>query len=663
METTPSLSISFSKFYEDYFKDEIGLPPLNVGGGVWFPESLSESDTVEYFQKALKAQANVLPEVPFAMGEMIIDTSISQNLEEGLFLHILPEDNEDDFLIFLKHPDLEWEVISEVDSIDFDSSTNEICINDYCIRTKSKTASFYASRLADCMNAYLGQNNNVIEDVEIISNSVLVDNALDDIDSRIRDIDRKLEELNIGNEAVLSEKINRLLEIAIEIENNEVDFVDRGSEIVSLFNEVQNHVLKIEEDEIELEDAEGIMELLEDVSERITKLAEEVEHAGDDESLMELYESILSTDLTEDMQIDFFNEANDYEKIVLAAHSDLTKTTQEMLYQLYNDDINEVLVSNINLHPDIQSKYVRHCENTYVLSLLAQNESLDSELQFELFAKYDDDEQVLSSLALNPGLLVGLQAVFAEESDYEKYKTYLAQNKGLSELIQAGLLIEDDINIITCLASNPCLTEDLQVLLSQHDDKKVRYALIDNENISNSILELLEEDIENKKRDDIKEYAIYDLFNEFLLKEFGQVEESYDGVYFLDNMLNQVEIDRYFKIVEKLAKFNQSLIAKGKCLEIDELKLVFDTTLFGSLKNGVYIGSRSIAFKGIFSDFQSILLEDVTDISWNESSNSISINYGEDLSLVEKYKRNIAKRFCLMFDNYLVERSKILSGL
>ena len=187
--------------------------------------------------------------------------------------------------------------------------------------------------------------------------------------------------------------------------------------------------------------------------------------------------------------------------------------------------------------------------------------------------------------------------------------------------------------------------------------------MIENENIIDAAKEVLADDIENKRREEKSHYANITLFSEKFEEEFGFFDlESKSGVYFLENIFS-LGYSKYSKAMEKLDKLSESLAEKDQYLDTYELILVIDTTVFGSLKNGLYIGKDFIAFKGAFSEFESYPLSEVTSVHWDEDDNNICINWGENISIVANYEREVAQRFSKMFNEYKEERDRILEGL
>lgn len=384
---------------------------------------------------------------------------------------------------------------------------------------------------------------------------------------------------------------------------------------------------------------------------------------GDEDDIKKLLQA---QNITEALQVNFTNtEASNEHKIILAENINITLNVQHLLYEIDDVDINEALVKNTNLHPELQLKFIKHNRNTDIRNLLAINSALIEEYQYLILENASGNENTneIEALAENPSLIEAMQLVFASEENTYEIKAALAQNIGITESSQHILVLDEDFYVRCCLARNPSIADTIQLYLCNDDKKQVRYALIENENIIDAAKDILADDIENKRREEKSHYANITLFSEKFEEEFDFLDlESKSGVYFLQNIFS-LGYSKYTKTMEKLDKFSEVLAEKDQYLDTYGLILVIDTTVFGSLKNGLYIGSNSIGFKGTFSEFESYSLSEVTSVHWDEGDNTICINWGEDISIVASYEREIARRFSEMFNRYKEERDRILEGL
>lgn len=383
---------------------------------------------------------------------------------------------------------------------------------------------------------------------------------------------------------------------------------------------------------------------------------------GDEDDINKLLQA---HNIVEELQVEFTNiEVSNEYKVSLAENINITPNVQHLLYEIDDVDINEALVKNPSLHAELQLKFIKHNRNTNIRNLLAINSALIEEYQYLIIENTSESENTseIEALAENPSLVEILQLTFASEESTYGIKTALARNIGVTESTQAILLLDEESYIRRCLASNPSIVNIIQLGLCNDEDKYVRYALIENENIIDAAKEILVDDIENKRREEKSYYANITLFSEKFEEEFDCFTESKSGVYFLDNII-EIGFSKHMKIMEKLDNFSESLAEKNQYLDTYDSILVIDTTLFGSLKNGLYIGRNSIAFKGTFSEFTSYPLDEVTSVRWDEDDNKICINWDEDISIVGTYEREVARRFSKMFNEYKEERDRILEGL
>lgn len=383
---------------------------------------------------------------------------------------------------------------------------------------------------------------------------------------------------------------------------------------------------------------------------------------GDEDDINKL---LKAHNIVEELQVKFTNtEVTNEHKVSLAENINITLNVQHILYEIDDVDINEALVKNSNLHPELQLKFIKHNRNTNIRNLLAINSALTEEYQCLILQNASESENTseIEALAENPSLVEILQLTFASEESTYGIKTALARNIGITESTQHILVLDEDSYVRRCLAHNLSIVDTIQLCLCNDDEKQVRYALIENENIIDAAKEILADDIENKRREEKSHYANVTLFSERFEEEFDCFTESKAGVYFLDNII-EIGFSKHMKIMEKLDNFSESLAEKNQYLDTYDSILVIDTTLFGSLKNGLYIGRNSIAFKGTFSEFTSYPLDDVTSVRWDEDDNKICINWDEDISIVGTYEREVARRFSEMFNKYKEERDRILEGL
>lgn len=660
IEFNEPLLNQFRNFFNDYFLDESQRLPLNAGGGVWFPESMNEEDALKYIDKAVKAQEVSGLKIPFALGVFNIDTTTIQNLQGGIYVH-LDEDNSE-YAVFLKNQTDDWYAVTEFESACYDQSSKTFHINSYGIKITDQVACYYAERLADCINAYLSQNEEKIgEQTEELYSYVLTD-VLDDIDGRINDIDEKIamlleDEEFFDEEQALLNSIILLADMISKMERNDVDDVQ---EIYYLVNDIEEKLVNISESGITLNDEQGICDLINGLEEKLKALQDSGLMLDDNDGVDELEVYLKSSDITEDLQLQLINDLGfNEQKAFLAANEGITLKVQNTLYELDDVEINEALAQNLSIHPELQFRFAHYCQNSEVRNFLAGNPSLTEECQIVLL----EDDEVLSSLAENPNLTDILQGIFAYDgTGYGSYRDSLAKNTGINTVIQAYLMTADDEDVLRNLARNPSLIEELQLLLCAYEDKYLRYALIDNENLADSARALLVDDIENKRRYEKVYYANYTLFYEEFLHEFDSVTESQGATYFLENIID-LDIEKYMKVTDKLENLIQSLVNKDHYLETLDLILVMDTTIFGSLKEGLYIGKHAICYKAAFSDFHSVLLENIVSVDWNENKNYISINGGDTIPLAESYQRETARKLSKMFTRYQEGRDKIIAGL
>lgn len=182
--------IPFSSFFKDYFRDESGSYPENPGGGVWFTENMSFNERDKFFNKIYKVQEKYDNQIDLQGADFIIDTTITKNFGAGVFATACGR-------FTLKYLSSEWKTITntELKKASYYEDDNLLCINGFEIKMGGERASFYGERLAECINAYLKQNDHKNTEQNTVSNSELVTGALDNIDGRLAEIEEKLASL------------------------------------------------------------------------------------------------------------------------------------------------------------------------------------------------------------------------------------------------------------------------------------------------------------------------------------------------------------------------------------------------------------------------------------------------------------------------------------
>lgn len=182
--------VPFSNFFKDYFHDESGLYPENSGGGVWFTENMSFKERDKFFNKIYKVQEKYDNQIDLQGADFIIDTTITKNFGAGVFATACGR-------FTLKYLSSEWKTINntELKKASYCDSDHNLYINGFEISMVSDNARFYGERLAECINAYLKQNDHKKSEQNTVSNSELVTGALDNIDGRLAEIEEKLASL------------------------------------------------------------------------------------------------------------------------------------------------------------------------------------------------------------------------------------------------------------------------------------------------------------------------------------------------------------------------------------------------------------------------------------------------------------------------------------
>ena len=191
-DSNNELTIPFREFFDSYFRDESKRVPQSPGGGVLFFESMNSDEMSKFGDKAFDIKQKTSYAADILNADFIIDTSlVVKNYGTGLFLHLY----EHSYRLHLKNYAEDWKIVDDIKSTYYDKANKVLIINDYKVSLISKSSCLYGERLADCINAYLEQNSEQKVDQEIVSNSELVTDALDNIDIRLAEIEEKLASL------------------------------------------------------------------------------------------------------------------------------------------------------------------------------------------------------------------------------------------------------------------------------------------------------------------------------------------------------------------------------------------------------------------------------------------------------------------------------------
>ncbi|MBP2280618.1 TPR repeat protein [Psychrobacter sp. PL19] len=183
------LIIPLREFFDSYFRDESKRVPQSPGGGVLFFESMSSDEISKFGDKAYDIRQKTNYEADILNADLMIDTSlVVKNYGTGLFLHLY----EHSYRLHLKNYAEDWKIVDDIKSTYYDKANKVLIINGYKVSLISKSSCLYGERLADCINAYMEQNSEQKINQEIVSNSKLVTDALDNIDNRLAEIEEKL---------------------------------------------------------------------------------------------------------------------------------------------------------------------------------------------------------------------------------------------------------------------------------------------------------------------------------------------------------------------------------------------------------------------------------------------------------------------------------------
>lgn len=321
------------------------------------------------------------------------------------------------------------------------------------------------------------------------------------------------------------------------------------------------------------------------------------------QKVLELMKSFQTT------RIDEFSSFD--EKLEIAQSDDISDDEAEILAKDDDFDIRLTLAGNSHISEDIVSILLEEESEDIMLAILSA-QKLDMNSLKESLSEVSWKQR--QAVAKNPFLTEEIQCILANDSDYD-VRIALAKNETLKEEIQQLLVNDNNDDVKNALLENACVNDDIKSSIVHH------------------------------RQSVIEEKATTKSFIQCLYEEFGDYfcnVSSRDGVIFPDNISYGSKED---KIIDKV---------KDKHDIWHHIDIAFDSTVFGSFLDGVYIcaSSNRVFVKPKFGDLAEYYISDMYDISYDSDEKYLCIDYDHDVYLSSSYARGIAERVEEAFSRY-----------
>lgn len=184
-----ALSIPFSEFFDNYFRDESGNLPSNNGYRFFFVDSMNTKEWSKFSRKAGEIEQKNNFQINLTNAHLVYDSSITGNFGCGIYLVV-----GDKPLFTLKDLNNDWRELSEVRKIEYDEDDKRLYIKDFKFTVHSEDR-LMIKRFIECFNAYINQNNTPKKaEVKNMEAKPLVQ-VLGNIDNRIQELEEKREKL------------------------------------------------------------------------------------------------------------------------------------------------------------------------------------------------------------------------------------------------------------------------------------------------------------------------------------------------------------------------------------------------------------------------------------------------------------------------------------
>lgn len=308
-------------------------------------------------------------------------------------------------------------------------------------------------------------------------------------------------------------------------------------------------------------------------------------------------------------RIDEFSSFDD--KLEVAKSDDISDDEAEILAKDDDFKIRLALAGNSHISEDVVAILLEGENEDIILAILSA-QKLDMNSLKESLSEVSWKQR--QAVAKNPFLTEEIQCILANDSDYD-VRIALAKNETLKEEIQQLLVNDNNDDVKNALLENACVNDDIKSSIVHH------------------------------RQSVIEEKATTKSFIQCLYEEFGDYfcnVSSGDGVIFSDNIRYG---SKEYKIIDKI---------KDKHDIWHHIDIAFDSTIFGSFLDGVYIcaSSNRVFVKPKFGDLVEYYVPDMYDISYHSGEKYLRIDYDHDIYLSSSYARRIAERVEEAFSRY-----------
>ena len=85
-EKKEKLNTPFIEFFNNYFRDESGNLPSNIGSRFYFTESMSSDEWWKFYKKVSAIEEKYNNDFTLSDADIVIDTSITGNFGSGVYI-------------------------------------------------------------------------------------------------------------------------------------------------------------------------------------------------------------------------------------------------------------------------------------------------------------------------------------------------------------------------------------------------------------------------------------------------------------------------------------------------------------------------------------------------------------------------------------------------
>ena len=188
-EKKAKLNTPFIEFFNNYFRDESGNLPSNIGSRFYFTESMSSDEWGKFYKKVSAIEEKYNNDFTLSDADVVIDTSITGNFGSGVYIVV-----SDKPILKLKDNRNDWRTVQSISRFRYDDKERRLYIKNYEFLIHSEDRQMI-KRLVECYQAYISQNEAPAINTSDKSKLISINHVLDKIDSRLEELEAKREKI------------------------------------------------------------------------------------------------------------------------------------------------------------------------------------------------------------------------------------------------------------------------------------------------------------------------------------------------------------------------------------------------------------------------------------------------------------------------------------